>query len=355
MKILIATGIYPPQIGGPAKYAENLKEEWEKDGHLVRVKTYGIEHSLPPIVRHFYYLFKIIPAVVWSDFVYTLDTFSVGMPAVIIAKIFRKKIILRTGGDFLWESYVERTEDLVLFKDFYESNKNKLSIKEKVIFKLTRFTLQNVSYLIFSTKWQRDIFIKAYDLKTDNIGIVENFYGEKVRGYESEKNAENAENNKNGEVDKKVFVAGTRKLKWKNLEILENLFKNIPEAKLDLANYSPKEFQEKIASSYATILVSLGDISPNMILESIRYNKPFILTEENGLMDRIGSIAITVNPKDEKDIEEKVKWLLDPTNYQMQVRKIENWNFIHSWKEIAKEVVDIYQKIKNDNEINPSK
>jgi len=29
MKILIATGIYPPDIGGPAKYAKSLAEELE--------------------------------------------------------------------------------------------------------------------------------------------------------------------------------------------------------------------------------------------------------------------------------------------------------------------------------------
>ena len=30
MKILIATGIYPPELGGPAEYAKNLEYIWKK-------------------------------------------------------------------------------------------------------------------------------------------------------------------------------------------------------------------------------------------------------------------------------------------------------------------------------------
>jgi hypothetical protein len=62
-------------------------------------------------------------------------------------------------------------------------------------------------------------------------------------------------------------------------------------------------------------------------------------------MDRIGSIAITINPKSEKDIEEKVKWLLDPVNYATQVQKIKNFNFTHTWEQIAHEILDIYNKL----------
>lgn len=31
-KVVIATGIYPPDIGGPALYAKHLKEEFSKGG-----------------------------------------------------------------------------------------------------------------------------------------------------------------------------------------------------------------------------------------------------------------------------------------------------------------------------------
>jgi glycosyltransferase involved in cell wall biosynthesis len=329
MKILIATGIYPPALGGPAQYAVNLENEWKKMGHDVQVKTFTkVEHALPSGLRHLYFFLKIIPAVISFDFIYALDTFSVGWPVALAARIFGKKIIMRTGGDFLWEGHVERTGDLVLLRDFYK-NKDSWSKKEHAIFNITQKTLKRVSALVFSTEWQRDIFVPAYGLKRDNIYVIENFYGRKLPSSTPES---------------KNFIAGTRKLKWKNLDVLKQSFSGV-DAELDVNNYPHEEFMKKISGCYSTILVSLGDISPNMILESIRHDKPFIITEENGLMDRIGSVAITVNPKDPKDIREKVLRLCVKENYDAQVEKIKQFNFIHTWEEIAREVLDLYKKL----------
>ena len=49
----------------------------------------------------------------------------------------------------------------------------------------------------------------------------------------------------------------------------------------------------------------LGDISPNLILDAVRHNKPFILTQENGLTDRLGDIGLYVDPENVDDIKEK--------------------------------------------------
>lgn len=330
MKILIATGIYPPALGGPAKYAWNLEQEWKRMGHEVVVKTFTIEHKLPKVISHIYFFFKIIFAVISCDFVYSLDQSAVGFPATLASWFFFKKSMIRTGGDRLWEEYVQRTGEKVLFKDFYKTTRTRWSFKDKFLFQVSKWTMKNANALIFSTEWQKDIFVEAYNLHRKNIHIIENYYGLKLP------NTEPAEKN---------FIGGTRKLVWKNLDVLEKAFEGIHEAKLDLNNYQHEEFMRKISVCYATILVSLGDISPNMILESIRYNKPFIITEENGLMDRIGAIAITVNPRDPADIRKKVEWLCSKENYDAQVDRIKNFTFTHTWTEIAREVLDLYNKI----------
>lgn len=40
MKIVLATGIYPPDIGGPATYAYHLAKEFTDRQHQVTVVTY---------------------------------------------------------------------------------------------------------------------------------------------------------------------------------------------------------------------------------------------------------------------------------------------------------------------------
>ncbi len=60
MKILIATSIYPPQVGGPAHYSFKLKEEFEKMGHKVVVVSYTWEKALPSGIKHIIYLIKLL-------------------------------------------------------------------------------------------------------------------------------------------------------------------------------------------------------------------------------------------------------------------------------------------------------
>ena len=330
MRILISTGIYPPQIGGPAQYAFNLKKSFESMGHTVTVKTFGIEHKLPTGIRHIFYFIKILPSVLLSNKIVVLDTFSAGFPTVLLAKIFGRETLLRTGGDFLWERYTERNKKKVLFKDFYNTERQYFSLYEKIIFWVTKFTLKNASRVIFSTSWQMNIFSNAYDLEPRRLRIIENFYG--VKEVSSEPSS-------------RTFLASTRKLVWKNLDMVKKAFDRVRDSYRDadvfLDELPYESFLNKMKESYAVVLLSLGDISPNMILDAMRLNKPFICTKENGLMDRIAGVGVYVDPLNEEEIIEVIKYLLIPENYKKEKQKIESFNFTHTWDEIAKEFLQI--------------
>lgn len=340
-KILITTGIYPPKIGGPAQYAKNLKETFEEMGHIVKIKTYQIEDVLPSGIRHVFFLFKIIPAILLSDIVFALDTFCVGLPSVVASKIFGRKCIIRTGGDFLWERYIERTNRKILLRNFYETEKSSFSFKEKVIFNLTKWTLNNASRIIFSTDWQRQIFIKAYSLDINKTDLVENYYGPKISS---------AENLNESKESCRIFIASARNLIWKNIDILKNVFNDIkikhPKLILFTDNLPYPQFMSKISKSYAVILGSLGDISPNFILDAIRMGKPFICTKEIGIYDRIKDAGIFVDPLNKKEIEKAILDLLDEDGYKKAKEKVEKFNFMHTWKEIATEFLQVFNSIK---------
>lgn len=340
MRILITTGIYPPQIGGPAQYAKNMFNLWSEMGHKVSVKVFSRFNFLSTGVRHLIYFLYILPAVLKADFIFTLDTFSVALPSVLAARMLGKKIIIRTGGDFLWEGYIERTGDLVLLRDFYKTRMDKFSIKEKVILYLTKWTLNHADLLVFSTNWQKDIFFEPYNLNKNKIAVVENHYDKKEQSSKFE----------SGMSVKKYFIAGTRPLGWKNVPFLKKIFESeeikSKMAFLDIKSAPYDEFMGKISKAYAVILVSLGDISPHIILDAINLNKPFILTEECGILDRVGDVSLTVNPKNENDIKEKILWLLNEENYRKQVEKIKNFSFTHTWEEIAREYLILYKSIK---------
>ena len=334
MKILIATGIYPPDIGGPAQYAANVERVWKSLGHSVNVKTFRYERLFPSGLRHVLYFLKCLPDALNSDFIFVLDTLSAALPAVLLGRIFRKRTVVRTGGDFLWESYVERTGDLVLFRDFYNTRTNRLSWKERLIFRLTRRVLRYASAVVFSTEWQKDIWMEPYGLKKVTASVVENYYGRKELSYTpTEKN----------------FLAGTRPLKWKNAARLAEAFRRSREKGetivFDESTRPFGAFMDTLAHAYGVILVSLGDISPNLILDAIRHDKPFIVTRETGLHDRIEKCALFVDPEDVDDISAKILWLSNTTHYEEQKKKVGAFAFTHTWEEIADEILAVYKKI----------
>jgi hypothetical protein len=327
--ILIASGIYPPAIGGPAEYAKNLEDVWRAAGHNVVVKYFSFENRLPTGLRHVYFLLKSLPSIFRADYILVLDTFSVALPIAIGCLFLGKKFVIRTGGDFLWESYVERTGKKVLFKDFYNEINN-FTKKESVIFRLTNWVVSRAYKIVFSTNWQKDIWSKPYNIDSKKTVIIENYYGPHF---------------KDSKFQSKIFIGATRPLVWKNLDILAQSFQtnNVQGENLTLVTKTQRrdEYIKNLSDSYAVILVSLGDISPNMILDAIRANKPFIVTREIGIYERINDIALFVDPLDIKDIESKVIWLCNPLNYEAQKNKVANFSFTHSWEDIASEFLTI--------------
>src|SRR3989344_4628106 len=279
MKILITTGIYPPKIGGPAQYALNLKESFERMGHFVYIKTFNIENSLPTGIRHIFFFIKIIPAVLRADVIFALDTFSVGLPTSMASGLFGKKMIIRTGGDFLWEQYIERTGRKILLRNFYSTERSNLSFKEKLVFRLTKWTLHNTVHIIFSTDWQRDIFINAYNLDKSKTSIVENYYGHKEEDIEP---------------TAKEFIGSTRKLVGKNLDTLENVFKKIQKDNPEVSLY-----------------------------------------------ERIKDAGIFVDPLNENEIEAAILNLLTENGYKKAKEKVRNFNFVHTWEQIADEFLNV--------------
>src|SRR3989344_4024229 len=256
MRILITTGLDQSQVGGPAQYGTRLKEEFEKLGHSVKLAQYGAIESA---------LLRVWPRVLWADCVLALDTFSVGVPAVLASWLLDKKVIVRVGGDFLWESYVERTGNKTTLRQF-NANFPELNFKERLIHYFTKILINLSDKLAFNTEWQRDIWQKTYNISHTKSCVVKNYVPDK---------------NTITSIGNKTFLWAGRKIKLKNINLLEELSK---EFDIEMVSgLSHGQLQEKIKNCYAVTLPSFSEVCPNFILEPISFNKPFIVTSETGL------------------------------------------------------------------------
>lgn len=119
MKILIATGLYPPEMGGPATYSVFLEKHLPRFGIEYVVVPFSHVRTYPRILRHVLYMFHLIRRARTVDVLYALDTVSVGLPVYIVSLITRKPYLVRVPGDYAWEQGQQRygvTEDLDTFR-----------------------------------------------------------------------------------------------------------------------------------------------------------------------------------------------------------------------------------------------
>lgn len=139
-EILITTGIFPPDIGGPATYAETLAGALSKRDFKIKVITYSSvwahtgDKSYPFkltrvwknnfwFFRHAIYAVKIFWAGRKADVIYSLSTLNGGIPSLVSAKVFKKKFYLKIVGDYAWQVAVEKKKNSLLIDDFQKSKK----------------------------------------------------------------------------------------------------------------------------------------------------------------------------------------------------------------------------------------
>lgn len=371
LKILIATGVYPPEIGGPATYVFNLARELVKDGQEVKILSYGHKTSEPEaglsvqkvgrnggaLARYLAYFIALRKLAPWSNLIYAHDLISVGLPAALV-KILnpRLKLVVRLGGDFLWEkAYNNRWTERPL-TSYYEIPKN---FKEKVYLAIYRFVLKRVDLLIFSTTWQKSIYEKYFPQTKFKSVIIKNTFPD-VLGVASQPAVANKNMLFAGRLIRlknlERLIAAMQEINGLNLQIIgEGPAKSKLEAKVQELGLSSKvffketisaqELKNEILKSYLVICPSISDVAPNIALEAIKLGRPLLLTKETGLYEDFKEQLIFLDPFSQEDITNKIKNLLLPNNYQSYLQKIRNIKTDRSWRELTREHLALFKKL----------
>src|SRR3989344_5996165 len=108
MRILIATGLYPPEIGGPATDAKLFEERLPRYGIEGAGVSFKTVRHLPLIIRHIAYGWKVSRAARSADLILVQDSVSTGLPVAIASFFGGKKFIIRVPGDYAWEQGTQR-------------------------------------------------------------------------------------------------------------------------------------------------------------------------------------------------------------------------------------------------------
>ncbi|MCB9802529.1 glycosyltransferase family 4 protein [Candidatus Nomurabacteria bacterium] len=374
MKILIATGIFIPEVGGPATYIFNLAKELIGSGHQIIIVTYSdqniydLDQDLPyQVVRvkrksgffgkflNYYNYYKKLKEIYSKenfDIVYSFDHFSAGIPVSILAKKIKKPIIIRVGGDFIWERYLSYAKKPVTLREFYQRS---FHLKyENIRFNLIRKVFSQADKIVFTTQFQKEIFAQYYKLPGSKLVLLNNPINTAIKSIE--RNNFNHNIIFHGRINKKnnvsFLIKAFSQMQNKDFSLqiigdgpeksqLENL---VAELKLNnvifLGSLSREETYQKLSRAYLAVYPSLTDISPNGLLESLQLKVPFVCTTEIGFDWLAGKVKMFSPQK----IEELIKILDDLSildNYQAYQGNLNKIDYHYNYSQLAEDTVKI--------------
>ena len=328
MNITLVASIYPPEIGGPAQYAKNLKEALERAGHEVVLVRYGGLKRFPSCIRHALYAIKLLVQSRGADAMIAFYTYSGGLPAAIVRMLTGRRLIIRIGGDFVWELYIERTKDLIPLPEMYR-HKEKWNWKEKIVFGVTRWVLQR-ALVAFSSRWLLDIWQSAYRVDAHRVRVIENAIGERVEPVAPRK---------------KNFIFFARQIALKNAAAFRRAFAKAkaahPEITLDEGMVPREELEKRMRECYAVALPSISEVTPNYIIDAIRCGKPFLLTKYSGYAERFKEYGVVTDPLNEDDMARGISELATSEIYERLRSRIAASKESHTYDEIAREFVSL--------------
>jgi len=275
MKILIATGIYPPDIGGPATYSKLLFDELPQRGNDVSVLSFGEVKHLPYIIRHVLYFFKVLNRSRGVDLIYAQDPLGVGVPAGLAAKILRKRFVVKIVGDRAWETGVQKfgvKESLDIF-----SKRKSHSFSICVLKKGQLFAAKMADKIITPSKYLKKI-IQNWGVDGEKIKVIYN-------SLDIPQNIEDKESiRKVLNFDGKYIISAGRLVSWKGfyslINIMPNLLKRFSNIKLLIVGDGPEK--EKLQDAVRSLdlednVVFLGSVNHKTLLHHMKASDIFVL------------------------------------------------------------------------------
>lgn len=359
MQIVLATGIYPPSIGGPATYVQKLAKALTDMYDRVTVVTFApsgpiadvpwkvvtVPRGGGPLVRWIRYARVLRREAADADVVEAFSTVSVGIP-LRLARLKKPKKILRLGGDFFWERYTDLRGKKTL-RQWYAAN--------PPFARLLGWILGTFDHIVFSTWFQEQLYRRAFP-KLPRHSVIENALPEG-----------GATLHARHDPLRLLFLG--RFVRFKNLSPLLHAVSNLPHLTLTLLGKGPAsrelsalaqrlrlkgrltflppvsgEEKEKVMREHdLLVLPSLTEISPHAALEARACGLPVLLTEETGLGEELRSGMILAPLFTSEEI---TRAILEVEHHYEEIAQQATSPFRHrSWDEVAREHQAMFQSL----------
>lgn len=340
-RVLLAAGIFPPDIGGPATYTKKIADELTRQGSLVNVICYANDKkdSFEPyyikrifryrsrLTRYGAYFWQLMKLMKKNDVIYCQGPVSSGLPCALASLVTGREFFLKVVGDPSWEMARNRKVATDNIDEFQKRGGFPFIIS--IMRMVQKFVCNRSKRIIVPSRYLKSI-VQQWGVKEDKIEVIYNATNLSV-------------------VDKKEFsdrptiLSVGRLVDWKGfgqlIDLMSRLVKENPELLLLIVGDGPlrNELQNKINDLGLNNNIQLtGKVTkdkvyqymqkadvfvlntsyeglPHVVLEAMSARLPIIITRVGGNLEIIndGENGFLFNLGDVEDLRKKIELLLN--------------------------------------------
>lgn len=375
MKILILTGVFPPDIGGPATQLNSLAEELVKNGHQVRILTFGsngkneyscpvsrVSNYWPGLLKSFLYLIKGLVLGLTVDVLYNQDLYTAGITSLIIKKVLGKKLVTRFVGDSAWEKASVRRlidDDIMVFQEKEYSGEIERWKKSR------KRILDSSDRIIVASNFLKDLALKI-GLAPEKIKVIYNSVDFlEPGGYKLKKEG-------------KVLLTNARLVPWKGvdtlIEMMPKLIQKHGAIKLIIIGNGPEKdnlknlsrrleldknvfFAGRIGHQQIFAYLKIADLfvlntnyegMSHCLLEAMKAGVPVVTTKAGGnpetIKDKETGLLVDYNNKSQ--LLKAITSILDnPELADKLIKQAQKDLKRFSWDNLVKETIKAFEEI----------
>jgi glycosyltransferase involved in cell wall biosynthesis len=269
MKILLTTGIYPPDLGGPATYIPLLEKFLvSKNFKPITVTlTDGLSLKSPTLIRisrrhnQFARILLVILSIrkeaKKSKYIFSNGLFEETALATIL---MRKKPIMKVVGDPIWERFRNGTKSDVTIEDFQNM---KLQTRYSIQRKMLVWSLNRAQIITTPSNQLRQI-IESWGVKAQII-VIQNGTPCLPVGH-----------------DKEIYdvVMISRLVSWKNIDSVIRALKTT-NLKIGIAGSGPElAYLRDLAEKSKNDVVFLGELDEESVVRTLNQSKIYVLNSD---------------------------------------------------------------------------
>lgn len=354
MDIILTTTIYPPDVGGPATYAPQIKKRLEERGyHIKIVTTSTAAYNDPGVTKTgkkpdirilgffiFYYqsFLFLLRFSKDSDIIYTLDPKFLGFISILAGYLLRKPTILRFSGDRVWEIAFNKgltsSGPSVYFKNISGS------LYLKFLFIFQKLVLNMPKKIIVPSKDMEKLAVDYYKIRSEKISVIYNSIE-----LEPEKKVKLKEK----QQINILFVGRLIKLDRCEMVILliRDIHMKYPQVTLEVAGDGPelqnlKKISEELGTSQiitflgnvdrsnlagvyqkADILIHnrVYDVFPHVLIEAMKYKVPIVTSSEGGAREIVqnNETGLIASSGSIEELKEKLELLIIDSDLRKKI------------------------------------